>query len=306
MTRARTLPRRSQELTKSRSRGRARRRSGFRDGSVSAPTRTGRRGDRCAAPAARGARLQPGGRRSGIHPAGGRWIAEHGTVPQLDPFTYSVPFTATSRTTGLPAGAPRLRAVAGVEGLVAPRFALLLVTGLLLLSVLRARGVSRRAASWHSARSFAAEWRSRRPEPELAPRRGDARRAREQAPMLLRLPLLLQIVWPTPTCTSSACAGGEPRSRRSRAAHAAHTARRRRPARARHVGTPMASKAPVALAARRGSAENASPSTSPACLPLAIAATQRSCSRRALSSAYRALFGLAASRCRCCVQTPRR
>jgi len=135
----------------------------------------------------------------GIHLAGGRWIAEHAAVPQLDPFTYSVPdhrYVAYHWLFQL--GLHACERVAGVEGLVALRFALLLVTGLLLLSVLRARGTSPAAAAVVALGAlFAAEWRfTLRPELVswcLAAAMLAVLESRRRA--LLWLLPLLQIVW---------------------------------------------------------------------------------------------------------------
>ena len=136
----------------------------------------------------------------GIHLAGGRWIAEHAAVPQLDPFTYSVPdhrYIAYHWLFQL--GLHACERVAGVEGLVALRFALLLVTGLLLLSVLRARGTSPAAAAVVALGAlFAAEWRfTLRPELVswcLAAAMLAVLEHRRRRSLLWLLPIL-QIVW---------------------------------------------------------------------------------------------------------------
>lgn len=78
----------------------------------------------------------------GLHLAGGRWIASHARVPDLDPFTWTLrdhAYVAYHWAFQL-----ALYAVdqwAGVRGLVALRLALLLATALLLLDALRLRGV---------------------------------------------------------------------------------------------------------------------------------------------------------------------
>jgi hypothetical protein len=97
----------------------------------------------------------------GIHLAGGRWIAEHRAVPDLDPFTYTVsdhPYVAYHWLFQLALFA--CERAAGVAGLVGLRFALLLATGLLLLGCLRARGASPAAAALVGFGALlASEWR---------------------------------------------------------------------------------------------------------------------------------------------------
>jgi tetratricopeptide (TPR) repeat protein len=97
----------------------------------------------------------------GIHLAGGRWIAAHHAVPTLDPFTYTVsdhPYVAYHWLFQLALFASER--AAGVTGLVALRFALLLATGLLLVGALRARGTSPAAGALVGLLALlAAEWR---------------------------------------------------------------------------------------------------------------------------------------------------
>jgi hypothetical protein len=97
----------------------------------------------------------------GIHLAGGRWIAEHHAVPDRDPFTYTVSDHAYVAYHWLfQLALHGCSRAAGVAGMVALRFALLLATGLLLLGALRTRGASPAAAAAVGLCAlFAAEWR---------------------------------------------------------------------------------------------------------------------------------------------------
>jgi len=97
----------------------------------------------------------------GIHLAGGRWIAAHGAVPELDPFTYTVSSHAYVAYHWL--FQLLLHACvrgAGAVGLVTLRFALLVATGLLWLRCVRLRGSSPAAAALVAlAALLASEWR---------------------------------------------------------------------------------------------------------------------------------------------------
>jgi hypothetical protein len=97
----------------------------------------------------------------GIHLAGGRWIAEHGAVPDLDPFTYTVSdhaYVAYHWLFQLALHASER--AAGATGMAALRFALLTATGALLAVVLRMRGASAGAsAALGLLALLAAEWR---------------------------------------------------------------------------------------------------------------------------------------------------
>src|SRR5262245_40737619 len=72
----------------------------------------------------------------GIHLAGGRWIAEHGAVPGLDAFTYTVSdhaYVAYHWLFQLALHASER--MAGATGMAALRFVLLTATGALLAGV---------------------------------------------------------------------------------------------------------------------------------------------------------------------------
>jgi hypothetical protein len=97
----------------------------------------------------------------GIHMASGAWIAQHGQVPQTDPFTYTVAdrdYVAYHWLFQL--AVHELSERFGVPGVVWARWGLLVVLGLLLADLLRVRGCSPLAAAViGTAAIFAAEWR---------------------------------------------------------------------------------------------------------------------------------------------------
>jgi len=84
----------------------------------------------------------------GLHLAGGRYVALHGAVPDLDPFTWTLrdhAYVAYHWAFQLVLYA--VDQLAGVRGLVSLRFALVLATALLLLDVLRLRAVGAMAGA---------------------------------------------------------------------------------------------------------------------------------------------------------------
>ena len=97
----------------------------------------------------------------GLHLAGGRFVAETGTVPSQDPFTWTVserPYVAYHWLFQL--AAYHLVEALGVVGLVGFRFVLLLVVAALVVDVLRLRRVSPMAgAAVGLLALFAGEWR---------------------------------------------------------------------------------------------------------------------------------------------------
>jgi tetratricopeptide (TPR) repeat protein len=97
----------------------------------------------------------------GIHLAGGRWIAEHRAVPTHDPFTWSIRDHAYVAYHWLfQVGLYAAERVAGVTGMAVLRLGLLLATGVLLLTTLRARATSAAAgAALGLAALIASEWR---------------------------------------------------------------------------------------------------------------------------------------------------
>lgn len=96
----------------------------------------------------------------GSHMAGGRWIAEHVSVPQADPFTFTAsdhPYLAYHWLFQL--GLHGIHQAVGVRGLVAAR-GLLLLTALLLADILRGRRCSPLAAALVGLWAIlASEWR---------------------------------------------------------------------------------------------------------------------------------------------------
>ncbi len=97
----------------------------------------------------------------GIHVAGGRWIAENGRVPELDPFTYTVSDHAYVAYHWLfQLVVYGLERAAGVTGPAALRWLLLMGTGLAIADLLRLRRVSPLSASCVGlAAVLASEWR---------------------------------------------------------------------------------------------------------------------------------------------------
>jgi hypothetical protein len=97
----------------------------------------------------------------GSHMAGGGWIAQHASVPQTDPFTFTAsehPYLAYHWLFQL--GLHGIHHVAGVRGLVVVRALLLLATALLLADILRARRCSPLAAALVGLCAIlATEWR---------------------------------------------------------------------------------------------------------------------------------------------------
>ena len=136
----------------------------------------------------------------GIHLAGGRWIADHGALPALDPFTYTVSehaYVAYHWLFQLALHASER--AAGVAGMASLRFALLLATGTLLLAALRARGASSAASAAVGLLALlAAEWRfTLRPELVswfLAAALLALLESRPRGRWLLLLPLI-QVIW---------------------------------------------------------------------------------------------------------------
>lgn len=138
----------------------------------------------------------------GLHLAGGRWIAEHGTVPRLDPFTWTVtdrPYVAYHWLFQLAVHAAD--GLAGSTGLAVLRWLAVMGAGALLADVMRVRRVAPEAAAVVGLLAvLAAEWRF-----TVRPELGswllgaavlwvlERHRAGRRAPLVL-LPVL-QLVW---------------------------------------------------------------------------------------------------------------
>lgn len=103
----------------------------------------------------------------GLHMAGGRFVAEHRSVPAADPFTWTLGERAYVAYHWLfQLGLYEIWSAAGAPGVVAARFFLLVATASLLLVALRARRVSALAAAAVGLTALlASEWRfTARPE----------------------------------------------------------------------------------------------------------------------------------------------
>src|SRR2546428_7749211 len=75
-----------------------------------------------------------------LHVAGGRWIAQHGAVPELDPFTYTLsdqPYLAYHWLFQL--GAYGIERAWGGTGITLARWLCVMATALLVADVLRIR-----------------------------------------------------------------------------------------------------------------------------------------------------------------------
>jgi hypothetical protein len=84
----------------------------------------------------------------GTHMATGRWVVTNGTVPQTDPFTYTVSDREWLAYAWLfDVGVYQLERAVGVHGLTLARWLLILTTGLLLMDLLRLRQCSAVSAS---------------------------------------------------------------------------------------------------------------------------------------------------------------
>jgi hypothetical protein len=97
----------------------------------------------------------------GLHLAGGRWIAQHGWVPDTDSFTWTLgDHVYVAYHWAFQLALHGLERLAGALGLVSLRFALLLATALLLLDVLRVRRIGAAAGALTAVLALLSiEWR---------------------------------------------------------------------------------------------------------------------------------------------------